>query len=48
MNLVRLGDMYQAYGDDCVYLLGGSLLRAGDRIGDAIRSMTRALNDPHA
>ncbi|WP_108485138.1 RuBisCO large subunit C-terminal-like domain-containing protein [Oceaniglobus ichthyenteri] len=48
MNLERLGDMYQTYGDDCVYLLGGSLLRAGDRIGEAIRSMVGALNGPHA
>ena len=44
MSLDRLGDMKMLYGEDCVYLLGGSLLRFGDRIGDAIRQMRNALD----
>lgn len=43
MSLDRLGDMLAHYGEDCVYLLGGSLLRYGDDIGDAIREMRTAL-----
>ncbi|TDL79877.1 ribulose 1,5-bisphosphate carboxylase [Palleronia sediminis] len=44
MSLDRLPDMMRLYGEDCVYLLGGSLLRYGDRIGDAIRDMRNALD----
>ncbi|GGA26064.1 RuBisCO large subunit C-terminal-like domain-containing protein [Neptunicoccus cionae] len=44
MSLDRLGDMMSHYGEDCVYLLGGSLLRYGDDIGDAIREMRTALS----
>mgnify|MGYP001628251969 CR=1 FL=1 len=44
MSLDRLGDMMAHYGGDCVYLLGGSLLRYGDDIGDAIREMRSALS----
>lgn len=44
MSLDRLPDMRALYGDDCVYLLGGSLLRFGDKVGDAIRQMRAALN----
>ncbi|WP_163849786.1 RuBisCO large subunit C-terminal-like domain-containing protein [Pseudooceanicola aestuarii] len=44
MSLDRLPDMMRLYGEDCVYLLGGSLLRYGDRIGDAIREMRSALD----
>ncbi|WP_121066135.1 RuBisCO large subunit C-terminal-like domain-containing protein [Chachezhania antarctica] len=44
MSLDRLPDMMRLYGEDCVYLLGGSLLRYGDRIGDAIHEMRAALN----
>lgn len=44
MSLDRLGDMMAHYGEDCVYLLGGSLLRYGDDIGDAIREMRSALS----
>ncbi len=44
MSLERLPDMMRLYGEDCVYLLGGSLLRHGDRIGDAIREMRQALD----
>jgi ribulose-bisphosphate carboxylase large chain len=43
MSIDRLPDMIKLYGHDCVYLLGGSLLRYGDRIGDAIREMRAAL-----
>lgn len=43
MTLERLPDMMTLYGEDCVYLLGGSLLRHGPNIGDAIRDMRRAL-----
>jgi ribulose-bisphosphate carboxylase large chain len=45
MSLERLPDMLRLYGPDCVYLLGGSLLRYGDRIGDAIRAMRDALDE---
>lgn len=44
MSMDRLPDMMRLYGPDCVYLLGGSLLRYGDRIGDAIREMRTALD----
>lgn len=44
MSLDRLADMKQLYGEDCVYLLGGSLLRFGDKIGDAIQQMREALD----
>ncbi len=43
MSIDRLPDMARHYGEDCVYLLGGSLLRYGDKIGDAIREMRYAL-----
>ena len=43
MSIDRLPDMIKLYGHDCVYLLGGSLLRYGDRIGDALREMRAAL-----
>jgi ribulose-bisphosphate carboxylase large chain len=44
MSIDRLPEMYDTYGDDCVYLVGGSLLRYGAKIGDAIREMSAALN----
>lgn len=44
MSIERLPDMAQHYGDDCVYLLGGSLLRYGENIGDAIREMRGGLD----
>ena len=44
MSLDRLSDMKKLYGEDCVYLLGGSLLRFGDNIGDAIHQMRDALD----
>lgn len=44
MSIERLPDMLRLYGPDCVYLLGGSLLRFGDRIGEAIGAMRAALD----
>lgn len=44
MSIERLPDMMRHYGEDCVYLLGGSLLRYGPKIGDAIREMRSALS----
>ncbi|HBG96170.1 MAG TPA: ribulose 1,5-bisphosphate carboxylase, partial [Chromatiaceae bacterium] len=44
MTLDRMADMRSMYGDDCVYLLGGGLLRLGDRIGDGVREMIAALS----
>ena len=43
MTIDRLARMRDIYGDDCVFLLGGSLLRYGDRMGDAIEEMAIAL-----
>lgn len=45
MNLDRLPEMHETYGDDCVYLVGGSLLRFRDEIGLAIKQMSTALNN---
>ena len=36
--------MVEMYGQDVVHLLGGSLLRAGDAIGDAVRAMRDAVD----
>ncbi len=44
MSVQRMAEMVEIYGDDCVYLLGGALLRYGDRIGDGIREMRVALS----
>ncbi len=43
MSVGRAADMAAMYGPDVVYLLGGSLLRLGDDIGDGIRAMRRAI-----
>jgi len=43
MSVDRLPEIIALYGEDCVCLLGGSLLRHGERIGDAIRDMRQAL-----
>ncbi|AVX05739.1 ribulose-bisphosphate carboxylase [Maritalea myrionectae] len=43
MSKDRAGDMLSMYGDDVVYLLGGSLLRYGDKIGEGIKDMRAAL-----
>ena len=44
MTIDRMGDMMKMYGPDCVYLLGGGLLRYGDKIGHGIREMRLALD----
>ncbi|NAZ37862.1 RuBisCO large subunit C-terminal-like domain-containing protein [Rubellimicrobium sp. CFH 75288] len=44
MSVDRAGEMRAMYGDDVVYLLGGSLLRAGERIGEEIARMRAALD----
>ncbi len=43
MTVDRAGEMQAMYGDDVVHLLGGGLLRYGDRIGVAIAEMQAAL-----
>lgn len=44
MSVERAGEMVEMYGEDVVYLLGGSLLRAGDGIGDAVNAMRDAVD----
>ncbi|MEM5471808.1 RuBisCO large subunit C-terminal-like domain-containing protein [Hoeflea sp. AS60] len=44
MSVERAGDMVSMYGEDVVFLLGGSLLRAGDGIGDAVCAMRDAVD----
>jgi len=44
MSVERAGDMVSMYGEDVVFLLGGSLLRAGGGIGDAVRAMRDAVD----
>lgn len=44
MSVERAADMARMYGEDVVYLLGGSLLRLGDRIGAGIAAMRAALD----
>jgi ribulose-bisphosphate carboxylase large chain len=44
MSIDRLASMRGHYGDDCVYLLGGNLLRYGDKIGNAIKEMRDELS----
>ena len=48
MSVERAGDMLRMYGEDAVFLLGGSLLRAKERIGEAISAMRAALDDSAA
>lgn len=43
MNVDRAAEMRAMYGDDVVYLLGGSLLRSGDAIGEEIARMRQAI-----
>ncbi|MBS1167096.1 MAG: ribulose-bisphosphate carboxylase [Proteobacteria bacterium] len=43
MSVDRASDMRGMYGDDVVYLLGGSLLRHLDRIGETIKEMRARL-----
>ena len=42
MSPDRAAEMQAMYGDDVVFLLGGSLLRHGDRIGEAVAELRRA------
>ncbi|MCC7320538.1 MAG: ribulose 1,5-bisphosphate carboxylase [Rubellimicrobium sp.] len=44
MSVERAADMTAMYGEDAVLLLGGSLLRDPDRIGDEIALMREALD----
>lgn len=44
MSVERLLEMVQMYGEDCLYLLGGGLLRFGDRIGEGIKEMRQVLD----
>lgn len=44
MSVARAEDMVAMYGTDAVFLLGGSLLRHGDRIGEGIAAMRRAID----
>lgn len=44
MSLDRAADMAAMYGQDVVYLLGGSLLAHGDAVGEAVTAMRRALD----
>ncbi|MEL6819609.1 MAG: RuBisCO large subunit C-terminal-like domain-containing protein [Pseudomonadota bacterium] len=44
MSVDRAADMVEMYGEDVVYLIGGSLLRAGDEIGDAVKAMRDAVD----
>ncbi|MDO5604902.1 MAG: RuBisCO large subunit C-terminal-like domain-containing protein [Paracoccus sp. (in: a-proteobacteria)] len=44
MSVARAGDMAAMYGDDVVYLLGGSLLRDPARIDEAVAAMRAALD----
>lgn len=44
MSADRAAEMQVMYGRDVVYLLGGSLLRHADRIGEAIGAMRKVLD----
>lgn len=44
MSVARMPELMRHYGEDCVYLLGGGLLRYGDRIGAGVREMRAALD----
>lgn len=44
MSVERAADMAAMYGEDVVYLLGGSLLRHGEKIGEAVRAMRASLD----
>ncbi|MFC2970205.1 RuBisCO large subunit C-terminal-like domain-containing protein [Acidimangrovimonas pyrenivorans] len=48
MSVERAADMAAMYGPDVVYLLGGSLLRLGERIGEGIAAMRAALDAAEA
>lgn len=44
MSVDRAQDMVSMYGEDVVFLLGGSLLRQRDRIGDTVKAMRDAID----
>jgi ribulose-bisphosphate carboxylase large chain len=44
MSVDRAADMVAMYGEDVVYLIGGSLLRHGDKIGEAVTAMRQAVD----
>ncbi|MEM9999928.1 MAG: RuBisCO large subunit C-terminal-like domain-containing protein [Pseudomonadota bacterium] len=44
MSVDRAADMVSMYGEDVVFLIGGSLLRSGAQIGDAVRAMRDAVD----
>jgi len=48
MSVERAADMTAMYGEDAVFLLGGSLLADPDRIDDAVARMRAALDDGRA
>lgn len=48
MSIERAEDMAAMYGADVVYLLGGSLLRHGAAVGDAVAAMRAALTAAEA
>ncbi|MEM6382666.1 MAG: RuBisCO large subunit C-terminal-like domain-containing protein [Pseudomonadota bacterium] len=44
MSVDRATDMIAMYGDDAVFLLGGSLLRYGENIGEGLRKLHEAID----
>ena len=44
MSIERIPEMKKMYGEDCVYLLGGGLLRHGELIGEAVKQMRGAMS----
>ena len=44
MTVDRAKEMKKMYGNDVVYLLGGSLLRYGEKIGEGIKDMRKAMD----
>ncbi len=44
MTPERMPEMIDMYGEDSVYLLGGSILRAGARMGDTIRELRNIID----
>ncbi|MGD1888219.1 MAG: RuBisCO large subunit C-terminal-like domain-containing protein [Cohaesibacteraceae bacterium] len=44
MSAERAGDMVEMYGEDAVFLLGGSLLRYGGKIGEAVAELRKAID----
>lgn len=45
MTADRAHEMVSMYGEDVVFLLGGSLLRSREKIGDTIKSMREAIDN---